>query len=53
LAEKGLLLSIGNGVYGLTDEGGAYLDGEYNAEEGAYIETNEENGSSAFEKGDS
>ncbi|WP_121820537.1 PhiH1 repressor [Halostella salina] len=53
LAEKGLLLPLGNGVYGMTDEGEAYLDGEYNAEEEAYINGNgENNGPTASETGD-
>lgn len=37
LAEKGLLLALGNGVYSITDEGEAYLNGKYNAEQEAYM----------------
>jgi len=37
LAERGLLNHLGNGVYVITDEGEAYLEGEYNAETEAYI----------------
>jgi len=38
MAERGFVLDIGNGVYGITEEGKAYLDGEYDAEKGIYIE---------------
>lgn len=38
LAEHGLLIHVGNGAYVITDEGEAYLDEEYDAEEGVYIE---------------
>jgi DeoR/GlpR family transcriptional regulator of sugar metabolism len=37
LAEHGLLTGLANGVYVLTDEGEAYLDGEYDAEAEAYL----------------
>jgi hypothetical protein len=37
LAEYDLLNPLGNGVYVITDEGEAYLDEEYDAEEGVYI----------------
>jgi Mn-dependent DtxR family transcriptional regulator len=37
LAENGLLVDLGNGVYAITDEGKAYLREEYDAENGAYI----------------
>jgi len=40
LAENGLLREIGNGAYVITDEGEAYLDEEYDAEEGVYINGN-------------
>lgn len=50
LAENGLLLPIGNGVYDITDEGEAYLDEEYDAENGAYLNAGEQpNGPSASE----
>jgi Mn-dependent DtxR family transcriptional regulator len=42
LAEHSLLRHVGNGAYVITEEGEAYLDEEYDAEEGVYI--NEENG---------
>ena len=45
LSEHGLLQEIGNGAYILTDEGEAYLDEQYDAEEGVYI--NNENNSVA------
>lgn len=48
LAEHGLLTHLGNGVHVLTEEGGAYLDGEYDAEAGAYRDAGEgQNGPSA------
>jgi Mn-dependent DtxR family transcriptional regulator len=37
LAEHGLVQHLGNGVYVLTDEGEAYLDEEYDAERGVYM----------------
>lgn len=39
LADKGLLREIGDGVYILTDEGKAYLKGEYNAQTGTYSDS--------------
>jgi len=45
LAEHGLLRPLGNGVYVITDEGKAYLDGEYDAENHVYLDDGvEENG---------
>jgi DNA-binding IclR family transcriptional regulator len=38
LTEKGLLRTLGNGVYLITPEGDAYLQGEYDAEESSYVE---------------
>jgi len=38
LAEHGLLQHLGNGVYIITDEGEAYLEGDYNAETETYID---------------
>jgi Mn-dependent DtxR family transcriptional regulator len=38
LADEGLLQHLGNGVYIITDEGDAYLDEEYDAEAGRYID---------------
>ncbi|GAB6884752.1 hypothetical protein JCM19583_40050 [Halopiger thermotolerans] len=40
LAEHGLLLPIGNGVYDITDTGKAYLDEEYDAENEVYLNEN-------------
>ncbi|MUV87806.1 MarR family transcriptional regulator [Natronomonas sp. CBA1123] len=37
LVEHGLLKHLGNGVYIITDEGEAYLDEEYDAEAGRYL----------------
>jgi predicted transcriptional regulator len=37
LAEHGLVLNLGNGVYRITDEGRAYLNEEYDAETGLYL----------------
>lgn len=43
LADHGLLRRLPNGVYALTEEGEAYLDGEYDAEAEQFIdETNED-----------
>ncbi|SNZ12117.1 hypothetical protein SAMN06269185_1504 [Natronoarchaeum philippinense] len=50
LAENGLLQPLGNGVYVITEEGEAYLDGEYDAEAGAYLNgADDRNGPSASE----
>lgn len=38
LADHGLLRPIGNGVYGISDIGEAYLDEEYDAENGVYLD---------------
>jgi predicted transcriptional regulator len=38
LTEHGLLTHVGNGAYVLTDEGEAYLDEKYDAEEGVYLD---------------
>jgi len=37
LADHGLLQPLANGVYVLTDEGAAYLNGKYDAEQGRFI----------------
>jgi Mn-dependent DtxR family transcriptional regulator len=47
LEEHGLLREIGNGAYILTDEGEAYLDEEYDAEEGVYLNGGENGASGA------
>jgi Mn-dependent DtxR family transcriptional regulator len=50
LAEHGLLQEIGNGAYVITEEGEAYLDEEYDAERGVYMNrdmSNEESGNGA------
>jgi len=41
LAEKGLLLPIGNGVYSITEIGEAYLDEEYDAENEVLLTDND------------
>lgn len=38
LSEHGLVRPLGNGVYAITDEGEAYLEEEYDAEAGMYLE---------------
>ena len=38
LAEKGLVESLGNGVYMITDDGEAYLDGRLNTETWEFID---------------
>jgi len=38
LTEKGLLKHFGNGVYVITDDGEAYLDGHLDTQEWRYIE---------------
>lgn len=38
LADHGLLQPLGNGVYIITEEGEAYLEEEYDAEAGQYID---------------
>lgn len=37
LVDHDLLQHLGNGVYVITDEGEAYLDAEYDAEAGRYL----------------
>jgi len=37
LVENSLITHLGNGVYIITEEGEAYLDEEYNAETGSYL----------------
>lgn len=41
LADHDLLRQIGDGVYIITDEGKAYLSGEYNAESESFVEEGE------------
>lgn len=38
LAEHGLLRNVGHGVYMITEEGRAYLNGEYDADAEAYVQ---------------
>lgn len=52
LAEHGLLRKVGPGTYILTDEGEAYLKGEYDANEGVYLNNSSEtNGPTATGSG--
>ena len=44
LADHGLVIAIGNGVYQITEEGKGYLDGEYDAENGVWMRNGDENG---------
>ena len=39
LADHGLLHAIGNGVYAITEEGEGYLDEEYDAENGVWMDS--------------
>lgn len=47
LAEHSLLTPLGNGVYVITDEGEAYLNEEYDAEAGAYLDAGDQDGPTA------
>ncbi|QLC34686.1 helix-turn-helix transcriptional regulator [Halarchaeum sp. CBA1220] len=49
LADHDLVRHLGNGVYSITDEGEAYLNEEYDAEAGAYVNSEAENESSTAE----
>ena len=50
LAEHGLVTPIGNGAYVITDEGKAYLNEEYDAENGVYLnQNNSQSGPNASE----
>lgn len=52
LVDHGLLQHLGNGVYVITDEGEAYLEEEYDANRGVYINRDvAENGESGTESG--
>ncbi|WP_336327869.1 ArsR family transcriptional regulator [Halovenus sp. HT40] len=51
LAENGLLQHVGHGAYILSEEGEAYLEEEYDAEEHAYINNNGGAGASAGDQG--
>ena len=46
LAEHGLLKPVARGVYTITEEGVAYLNGEYSAAENSNIELSNNNGKS-------
>ena len=42
LAEEGLIDHLGNGVYVITEDGEAYLDGRLDTEEWRYVDENDE-----------
>jgi predicted transcriptional regulator len=42
LSEKGLVKDLGNGVYMITDDGEAYLDGRLDTENWTYIDDDSE-----------
>lgn len=47
MADRGLVIALGNGVYDVTDVGEGYLDEEYDAENGVWMnggENGDENG---------
>ena len=50
LADKGLVVALGNGVYKITEAGEGYLDGEYDAENDAWMEDMGEGEPSAGEE---
>ncbi|WP_459193645.1 ArsR family transcriptional regulator [Halosimplex sp. J119] len=53
LADNGLLRHVGNGAYVITEKGEAYLNEEYDAEQGKYINNGNSatDGPSASEQG--
>ena len=44
LAEHDLVTHVGNGAYVITEEGDAYLDEEYDAERGVYMNRDQSDG---------
>ena len=46
LDQHGLVRKVGHGVYMITEEGKAYLDEEYDAERGVYMNQDVSNGES-------
>jgi len=44
LTEEGLLKHLGNGIYVITDEGTAYLDGELDTQSWTYISSEKSTG---------
>lgn len=50
LAEHGLLNHVGNGAYVITEEGEAYLNEAYDAEEGVFLDNNASGNNSGVEK---
>jgi len=50
LAEHCLVVALGNGVYNITEEGEGYLNEEYDAENGVWMNGGEQNGPTAGEE---
>ena len=50
LAEHGLVVALGNGVYDITEEGGGYLSEEYDAENGVWMNGGDADGPTAGEE---
>ena len=44
LADHSLVIALGNGVYQITEQGKGYLDGEYDAENGVWMQDGDDNG---------
>ena len=44
MADHGLVVTFGNGVYDITETGEGYLDEEYDAENGVWMQNGDENG---------
>lgn len=49
LADHGLVQPLGNGVFQITEEGEGYLDEEYNAETGMWLDESEQDEPTAGE----
>jgi len=50
LADHSLVVHLGNGVYDITEEGEGYLDEEYGAENGVWMNGGENDGPTASEE---
>ncbi|WP_435097356.1 phage repressor protein [Halarchaeum sp. P4] len=50
LAEKGLLRDLGNGVYVLTDDGEAYLEGRLDTQNWKYLTDGDESATAGIEE---
>ncbi len=51
LTEEGLLEHLGNGIYVITEEGTAYLEGKYDTQNWVYLEDEKQNKSSKEDVG--